>query len=366
MDPNAIKQEKCELNAEALEYLQQLKVEKENIDPSYAIACRLMNEEIDRVERGAKYTEVHNDKKVKLQEKVLIPVKEHPKFNFVGKLLGPQGNSLKRLQAETGCKMSILGKGSMRDKNKEDELRKGNDPKFQHLNYELHVLVEVFSTPIDAHARMSHALVELRKFLVPDYNDEIRQQQLQELMYINGDDGVAMPPPGPPGRGRGGGRGRGVPPPSRGRGGALLATPPVRGAPASRGMMPPRGNPRGAPSPRSRGAGRGLVRPPPPVAPPAYEEEYSYSTEYDDQYAYGETYEETYAAGSGDVYHEYGHGGSAREQVYDDGYGDGYGAEGWGNGVSSKPAPVGKMSSHHLRGAGRAHPYGGGHRGARY
>ena len=35
--------------------------------------------EIDRVERGAKYTEVHNDKKVKLQEKVLIPVKEHPK-----------------------------------------------------------------------------------------------------------------------------------------------------------------------------------------------------------------------------------------------------------------------------------------------
>ena len=39
-------------------------------------------------------------------------------FNFVGKLLGPQGNSLKRLQAETGTKMSILGKGSMREKKK--------------------------------------------------------------------------------------------------------------------------------------------------------------------------------------------------------------------------------------------------------
>jgi KH domain-containing RNA-binding signal transduction-associated protein 2 len=34
----------------------------------------------------------------------------------VGKLLGPRGNSLKRLQEETGAKMSILGKGSMRDK----------------------------------------------------------------------------------------------------------------------------------------------------------------------------------------------------------------------------------------------------------
>lgn len=39
-------------------------------------------------------------------------------FNFVGKLLGPRGNSLKRLQEETGAKMSILGKGSMRDKAK--------------------------------------------------------------------------------------------------------------------------------------------------------------------------------------------------------------------------------------------------------
>lgn len=39
-------------------------------------------------------------------------------FNFVGKLLGPRGNSMKRLQEETGAKMSILGKGSMRDKDK--------------------------------------------------------------------------------------------------------------------------------------------------------------------------------------------------------------------------------------------------------
>jgi hypothetical protein len=36
----------------------------------------------------------------------------------VGKLLGPKGNTLKRLQEETGCKMAILGKGSMRDKSK--------------------------------------------------------------------------------------------------------------------------------------------------------------------------------------------------------------------------------------------------------
>ncbi|EHB18466.1 KH domain-containing, RNA-binding, signal transduction-associated protein 3 [Heterocephalus glaber] len=37
-----------------------------------------------------------------------------------------------------------------------------------------------------ASARMGHALEEIKRFLIPDYNDEIRQAQLQELTYLNG------------------------------------------------------------------------------------------------------------------------------------------------------------------------------------
>ena len=37
-------------------------------------------------------------------------------FNFVGKLLGPRGNSLKKLQDDTMTKMAVLGRGSMRNK----------------------------------------------------------------------------------------------------------------------------------------------------------------------------------------------------------------------------------------------------------
>lgn len=107
--------------------------------------------------------------------------------------------------------MSILGKGSMRDKAKvnsqwifeiviynticqvssyflysysdlsweniygyemnmmylqEDELKKEGG-KYAHLNEELHVLVEVYSEISDAYARLSHALSELAKFLSP-------------------------------------------------------------------------------------------------------------------------------------------------------------------------------------------------------
>ncbi|KAK2824192.1 hypothetical protein Q5P01_021367 [Channa striata] len=84
--------------------------------------------------------------------------------------------------------MSILGKGSMRDKGKEEELRKSGEAKYAHLSNDLHVLIEVFAPPGEAYSRMSHALEEIKKFLVPDYNDEIRQEQLRELSLLNGSD----------------------------------------------------------------------------------------------------------------------------------------------------------------------------------
>ncbi|KAG2464913.1 KHDR3 protein, partial [Polypterus senegalus] len=140
----------------------------------------------DEEKEDEKFIDVVINKNMKLGQKVLIPVKQFPKFNFVGKLLGPRGNSLKRLQEDTLTKMSILGKGSMRDKEKEEELRKSGEAKYQHLNEDLHVLIEVFAPPAEAYARMGHALDEIKKFLIPDYNDEIRQAQLQELTYLNG------------------------------------------------------------------------------------------------------------------------------------------------------------------------------------
>lgn len=39
-------------------------------------------------------------------------------FNFVGRILGPRGLTAKELEKQTGCKIMIRGKGSMRDKNK--------------------------------------------------------------------------------------------------------------------------------------------------------------------------------------------------------------------------------------------------------
>ncbi|XP_023315411.1 KH domain-containing, RNA-binding, signal transduction-associated protein 2-like [Trichogramma pretiosum] len=129
--------------------------------------------------------DITRDKPIKVAVRVQVPVRDHPKFNFVGKLLGPKGNSLKRLQEDTMCKMAVLGRGSMKDRQKEEELRVSGDPKFSHLMEDLHVEISAYATPAEAHARIAYALAEVRRFLVPDYNDDIRQEQMWEMQILN-------------------------------------------------------------------------------------------------------------------------------------------------------------------------------------
>ncbi|KAG5312164.1 HOW protein, partial [Pseudoatta argentina] len=100
-----------------------------------------------------------------LTEKVYVPVKEHPDFNFVGRILGPRGMTAKQLEQETGCKIMVRGKGSMRDKKKEEQNR--GKPNWEHLTDELHVLLTVEDTENRATLKLARAVEEVKKLLVP-------------------------------------------------------------------------------------------------------------------------------------------------------------------------------------------------------
>ncbi|CAJ0952794.1 unnamed protein product, partial [Mesorhabditis belari] len=52
---------------------------------------------------------------IRLNDRVWIPQDENPHINFVGLLIGPRGSTLKTLEAETGCKIIIRGKGSIKE-----------------------------------------------------------------------------------------------------------------------------------------------------------------------------------------------------------------------------------------------------------
>ena len=46
-------------------------------------------------------------------------------------------------------------------------MRGSGDPKYAHLEQDLHVLIEVEAPPGQAHARLGLAIEEIKKFLVP-------------------------------------------------------------------------------------------------------------------------------------------------------------------------------------------------------
>lgn len=178
-----------------VEYLRDLVCHKEALqveaNQQNDLVSRLIEQEMRRVQGGGRppgreqrLLDVYNERPVRLSAKVSIPVREHPKFNFVGKLLGPRGSSLKQLQEETMTKMAVLGRGSMRNKQQEEELRNSTDPKHSHLREELHVEITAFASPAEAHARLAFALTEVRKYLIPDSNDQIRQQQMREIQVM--------------------------------------------------------------------------------------------------------------------------------------------------------------------------------------
>ncbi|XP_034049507.1 protein quaking-B isoform X2 [Thalassophryne amazonica] len=131
-----------------------------------------------------------------LQEKLYVPVKEYPDFNFVGRILGPRGLTAKQLEAETGCKIMVRGKGSMRDKKKE-EMNRGK-PNWEHLSEDLHVLITVEDTHNRAKIKLQRAINEVKKLLVPaaEGEDNLKKMQLMELAILNGtyrDANVKMP-----------------------------------------------------------------------------------------------------------------------------------------------------------------------------
>lgn len=123
---------------------------------------------------------------VKRTIRVDIPVEKYPNFNFVGRLLGPRGNSLKRVEASTECRVLIRGRGSIKDPAREEMMR--GKPGYEHLNEPLHILVEA-ELPVEiVDARLMQAREILEDLLKPvdESHDFYKKQQLRELAMLNG------------------------------------------------------------------------------------------------------------------------------------------------------------------------------------
>lgn len=116
----------------------------------------------------------------KLYKKLFIPVKDFPGYNFIGLIIGPRGNTQKRMEKETGAKIVIRGKGSVKEGRLQQKRDLKPDPS---ENEDLHVLVEA-ETP-DA-LETAAGMVEKLLMPVDEGLNEHKRAQLRELAALNG------------------------------------------------------------------------------------------------------------------------------------------------------------------------------------
>ncbi|KAI1266676.1 hypothetical protein F5Y18DRAFT_425929 [Xylariaceae sp. FL1019] len=141
----------------------------------------------------------------KTQEKVYVPVNDYPEINFIGLLIGPRGNTLKKMETESQAKIAIRGKGSVKEgKGRSDAAHASNQEEDLHclimadteekVNKAKKLIHNVIETvrytypevliPIDPCG--ARALMVFQAASIPEGQNELKRNQLRELAALNG------------------------------------------------------------------------------------------------------------------------------------------------------------------------------------
>ncbi|RMY93008.1 hypothetical protein D0862_09329 [Hortaea werneckii] len=117
----------------------------------------------------------------KTQEKVYVPVNDYPEINFIGLLIGPRGNTLKKMENESAAKIAIRGKGSVKEgKGKSDAAHASNQDE------DLHCLIMADTEDkVNKAKQLIHNVIETAAS-IPEGQNELKRNQLRELAALNG------------------------------------------------------------------------------------------------------------------------------------------------------------------------------------
>ncbi|KAK6849955.1 zinc knuckle [Apiospora arundinis] len=117
----------------------------------------------------------------KTQEKVYVPVNDYPEINFIGLLIGPRGNTLKKMETESQAKIAIRGKGSVKEgKGRSDAAHASNQEE------DLHCLIMADTEEkVNKAKKLIHNVIETAAS-IPEGQNELKRNQLRELAALNG------------------------------------------------------------------------------------------------------------------------------------------------------------------------------------
>lgn len=187
---------------QSLGYLEELLNEREKLKThTYGNVMihvnRLLEDEIQRVRATLIHIDGASNQRTQLElpepsgqivqrsRKLFVPVDKYPEMNFIGRIIGPRGLTIRELEVDCGCKLYIRGKGSLRDKEKEAKCR--GQANWEHLSEDLHVLICAEDTEARAEARVEYAAQQINKLIesVISNEDDFKKRQLAELAILN-------------------------------------------------------------------------------------------------------------------------------------------------------------------------------------
>ncbi|EDK38345.2 hypothetical protein PGUG_02443 [Meyerozyma guilliermondii ATCC 6260] len=138
-------------------------------------------------------------KPAKIYEKLYIPLKDFPDINFVGLLLGPRGNTLRQIQEDSGAKLAIRGKGSVKDgKSSGNVITESEEsgalmspksfanPFVDNNSEDLHVVITADSSRKIEKAIMFANEIINKAISSPMGQNDLKRGQLRELAILNG------------------------------------------------------------------------------------------------------------------------------------------------------------------------------------
>ncbi|KAF8466987.1 hypothetical protein BDZ91DRAFT_793968 [Kalaharituber pfeilii] len=152
----------------------------------YRYKKRLEDERHKLIERALKVIPNYHPpsdykRPTKTQEKIYVPVNDYPELNFIGLLIGPRGHTLKKMEQESGAKIAIRGKGSVKEgKGRSDAAHTSNQEE------DLHCLIMADTEEkVNKAKKLINHIIETAAS-IPEGQNELKRNQLRELAALNG------------------------------------------------------------------------------------------------------------------------------------------------------------------------------------
>ncbi|KAI1094744.1 eukaryotic type KH-domain (KH-domain type I) [Rostrohypoxylon terebratum] len=148
-------------------------------EPMYDSSGRRVNMRHRRIP-GYRAPQGYRYNRMMIKEKVYIPDKQFPEFNFIGQILGSRGRSLANMNARSGANIVIRGRGSTK------EGRRGPRQTSTEDNEPLHCLITADSQEkVDNAKKLVETVIET-VITIPEHANERKKEQLCELAKANG------------------------------------------------------------------------------------------------------------------------------------------------------------------------------------